>query len=279
MTQAAPVAAAPFAFEEIGLPADQHTPRFVWAHGWGQSRHALMPLAEALAGQGAHLLLDFPGFGESPVPPAAWGTAEYADASAELLAARPSAAKTIWVGHSFGCRVGLQIAARHPHAVVGLCRVGLQIAARHPHAVVGLFLIAGAGLPRQRSLAERIRLDARVRSFKALKRAAPVLGLDVEKLRQRFGSKDYASAGEMRAVLAKVVSEDLSDVARQVACPVHLVYGENDTETPPEIGARLSRLIPRAELTILPRHDHYTVLTTGKHQVLKRLRDFLGTVA
>jgi len=261
MTQAAPVAAAPFAFEEIGLPADQHTPRFVWAHGWGQSRHALMPLAEALAGQGAHLLLDFPGFGESPVPPAAWGTAEYADASAELLAARPSAAKTIWVGHSFGCRVGLQIAARHPHAVVGL------------------FLIAGAGLPRQRSLAERIRLDARVRSFKALKRAAPVLGLDVEKLRQRFGSKDYASAGEMRAVLAKVVSEDLSDVARQVACPVHLVYGENDTETPPEIGARLSRLIPRAELTILPRHDHYTVLTTGKHQVLKRLRDFLGTVA
>jgi len=242
MTQAAPVAAAPFAFEEAGLPADRLTPRFVWAHGWGQSRHALMPLAEALAGQGTHILLDFPGFGDSPAPPDVWDTGDYADATAELLAARPPAGKTIWVGHSFGCRVGLQIAARHPHAVGGL------------------FLIAGAGLPRQRSLAERIRLGARVRSFKALKRAAPVLGLDVEKLRQRFGSKDYASAG-------------------QVACPVQLVYGENDTETPPEIGERLSRLIPRAELTVLPRHDHYTVLTTGKHQVLKRLRDFVGTIS
>lgn len=261
MTQAAPVAAAPFAFEEAGLPADRLTPRFVWAHGWGQSRHALMPLAEALAGQGTHILLDFPGFGDSPAPPDVWDTGDYADATAELLAARPPAGKTIWVGHSFGCRVGMQIAARHPHAVGGL------------------FLIAGAGLPRQRSLAERIRLGARVRSFKALKRAAPVLGLDVEKLRQRFGSTDYASAGEMRAVLAKVVSEDLSDVARQIACPVQLVYGENDTETPPEIGERLSRLIPRAELTVLPRHDHYTVLTTGKHQVLKRLRDFVGTIS
>ncbi len=261
MTHAAPAAAAAFAFEEMGKPASARVVRFVWAHGWGQDRRALSPLTEALAGQGTHLLLDFPGFGASPPPPSAWDTADYADATADLLTDRPQAARTIWVGHSFGCRVGLQLAARHPEAVSGL------------------FLIAGAGLPRQRSLPERVRLATRVRTFKTLKRAAPLLGLDVEALRRRFGSKDYADAGEMRAVLAKVVSEDLSDVARQVRCPVHLVYGENDTETPPEIGERLSRLIPHADLTILPRHDHYTVLTTGKHQVLKRLRDFVGVVA
>lgn len=257
VSQAAPAVAAQFAYEEIGLPADGQTPRFVWAHGWGQSRRVLAPLAEALSGQGNHLLLDFPGFGDSPPPEAAWDTADYADATADLLVGFPPAGKTVWVGHSFGCRVGLQIAARHPEAVSGL------------------FLIAGAGLPRKRSLPERVRLGARVRTFKALKRAAPVLGLDVEKLRRRFGSKDYANAGDMRAVLAKVVSEDLSDVARAVRCPVQLIYGENDTETPPEIGERLSRLIPRADLTVLPRHDHYSVLTTGKHQILKRLRDFV----
>lgn len=260
MTQAAPADAAPFAFEEIGQPASAHMPRFVWAHGWGQDRRALAPLAEALSGQGTHLLLDFPGFGESPPPPEAWDTGDYADATADLLAARATAAKTIWVGHSFGCRVGLQLAARHPDAVSGL------------------FLIAGAGLPRQRSLGERVRLAARVGVFRALKRAAPVLGLDIEALRRRFGSKDYANAGEMRPVLAKVVAEDLSDVASHIACPVHLVYGENDTETPPEIGQRLVRLIPNAGLTLLPRHDHHTVLTSGKHQVLKRLRDFVGTM-
>ncbi|MFP3921404.1 MAG: alpha/beta fold hydrolase [Dichotomicrobium sp.] len=260
MTQTAPADSTQFAFEEIGLPAAPTVPRFVWAHGWGQDRRALAPLAEALSGQGTHLLLDFPGFGESAPPPEAWDTGDYADAAAELIASRPPAAKTVWIGHSFGCRVGLQIAARHPEAVDGL------------------FLVAGAGLPRQRSLSERVRLGMRVRTFKALKRAAPVLGLDVETLRRRFGSRDYANAGEMRAVLAKVVSEDLSDVARTVQCPVHLVYGENDTETPPDIGERLSRLIPNADLTLLPRHDHYSVLAGGKHQVLKRLRDFVETV-
>ncbi len=260
MTQAAPADAAAFAYQEVGQPAGAQATRFVWAHGWGQDRRALAPLAEALSGAGTHMLLDFPGFGESPPPPKAWDTADYADASAELIAARPPAARTIWVGHSFGCRVGLRLAARHPHVVSGL------------------FLIAGAGLPRKRSLPQRVRLTARVRTFKALKRAAPLLGLDVEALRRRFGSADYANAGEMRAVLAKVISEDLSEVSRAVRCPVQLVYGENDTETPPEIGERLARLIPRAELSVLPRHDHYTVLTTGKHQVLKRLRDFVGTL-
>ena len=106
MTHAAPAAAAPFAYEEVGLPANARTVRLVWAHGWGQDRRALSPLAEALSGQGSHLLLDFPGFGESPPPPDAWDTAAYADATAEVLATRPPAAKTIWVGHSFGCRVG-----------------------------------------------------------------------------------------------------------------------------------------------------------------------------
>jgi pimeloyl-ACP methyl ester carboxylesterase len=261
MTQTAPAASAAFAFEETGLPSAPGTPRIVWAHGWGQDRRALKPLAEALSGLGTHLLLDFPGFGESPPPAAAWDTADYADAAADLIATRPPAGATIWVGHSFGCRVGLQLAARHPDAVSGM------------------FLIAGAGLPRRRSLPERVRLGARVRTFKALKRAAPLLGLDVEALRRRFGSADYASAGEMRAILARVVSEDLSDVARHISCPVQLVYGENDTETPPEIGQRLARLIQNAELAVLPRHDHHSVLTSGRHQVLKRLRDFVGTVA
>ena len=55
--------------------------------------------------------------------------ADYADAFAEWLSTLPRA-RRIWIGHSFGCRVGLQLAARHPATVDGL------------------FLIAAAGLPR-----------------------------------------------------------------------------------------------------------------------------------
>ena len=61
----------------------------VWAHGWGQSHRALLPLAEAMRRTAGSVLLDLPGFGASPEPPSAWSTTEYADAAAEWLAAAP----------------------------------------------------------------------------------------------------------------------------------------------------------------------------------------------
>src|SRR5438876_8745271 len=35
----------------------------VWAHGWGQTHTALLPLAEATRRAGPSVLIDFPGFG------------------------------------------------------------------------------------------------------------------------------------------------------------------------------------------------------------------------
>src|SRR5580704_13957468 len=90
------------------------TPLLIWAHGWGHTHRAFL------------------GLGDSRPPPAVWGTADYADAVAEWLATLP-AGRRVWIGHSFGCRVGLQLAARH-----------LQ-------AVEALFLIAAHGLQPYRS--------------------------------------------------------------------------------------------------------------------------------
>lgn len=142
--------------------------------------------------------------------------------------------------------------------------------------VAKLCIIAGAGLPRRRTTLEKARVGSKVYTYKTLKTLAPLLGIDTDKLRDRFGSADYRNAGAMRAVLTRVVNEDLSDVARQVRCPVQLIYGSADTETPPELGERLAKLIPDARLAILDGLDHYTVLGEGRHQVARRLRDFLG---
>ena len=101
------------------------------------------------------------------------------------------------------------------------------------------------------------------------------LGKDIEPLRMKFGSADYRNAGPLRPILVKVVNEDLSEVAAQVRCPTLLVYGQDDTETPPELGKRLADLIPRAELSVLPHQDHYSLLGDGRHLVLKRLQDFV----
>lgn len=228
---------------------------FVWAHGWGQSGAAFRPFAESFARLGASTVLDFPGFGRSPVPPAAWGTADYADAVAGWLRTLPPA-RRIWVGHSFGCRVGVQIAARHP---------GL---------LSGMVLIAAAGLKCRRTPWQSLVLKARVYAFKAAKLFTPE-GPARDRLRARFGSADYKNAGPMRAVFIKTISEDLTDVAPGVSCPTLLVYGREDRETPVEIGERLAKLIPAARLVVLDGYEHNDILTRGQHQAANEIRKFL----
>ncbi len=231
----------------------------VWGHGWGQSSAALVPLAESLKPFASSSLIDFPGFGQSPAPPNEWGTADYADCAAELITAS-GWRRVVWVGHSFGGRIGLQIAARHP---------GL---------LSGLVLIAGAGLRRQRSFTEKIRFRATRLAYKAAKRFTPN-GPKADALRERFGSRDYRSAGVLRPVFVRVVNEDLTEVAKLVRCPTLLLYGSLDTETPPEFGARFHSLIPGSELSVLEGFDHLSILNAGRHQVTLRIRNFLGSLA
>jgi pimeloyl-ACP methyl ester carboxylesterase len=235
--------------------ASERAPLLIWGHGWGHTHRALSSMAESLCRIAPSVLVDFPGFGESPLPPGPWGTEDYADAMAEWLAGC-GAAHRVWIGHSFGSRVGLQLAARHPELVQGL------------------FLIAAAGLPPRRSPAARIRFATRRWAFRIARSLTPE-GPARDRLRERFGSADYRQAGAMRPILVKAVSENLSEAARAVRCPVVLVYGEHDRETPPDIGERLQRLIPDAQLHVLRGFDHWNVLTEGQHQVTHRLSEFL----
>ena len=246
-------------FISLGNPSGEETSQsgaaVFWGHGWGQSHAAFLDLCEPLKNLGHHRIVDFPGFGESDLPPAEWGTAEYADHVANLIHIETDK-PIIWVGHSFGGRVGLQLAARHPELVKGL------------------FLIAAAGLPRKRPFWKKAYLKGRIALYKFLKKLVP-FGLPERWLIKTFASADYKSAGPMRQIFVKVVNEDLSDVATDIACPVTLVYGENDSETPPEIGERLAKLIPNAELIVLNNQDHYSVLGQGRHQVTRLLKSFI----
>ncbi len=251
------VAGTTFSVTELGKPKPGAL-HLIWGHGWGQSAAAFEPLAGILEPFYASSLIDFPGFGGSAPPPPTWGTAEYADAVAEWLRAL-SPAKVVWIGHSFGGRVGIQLAARYPDLLTGLV------------------LIASAGLQRNRSLLERVQKNTRIAAFKIARRFVRE-GPQLDRLRQRFGSADYRQAGAMRPILLRVVREDLTGQARQVNCPTLLIYGTNDTETPPEIGERLSKLIPRSELVLLEGFTHLSILTDGRHQVAMRVRRFLGQI-
>lgn len=235
---------------------NQHTQTpILWAHGWGQSHAGFLKLIAPFESIAHHIALDLPGFGQSPPPPESWGTEDYADAIAAWMTSQ-NMPPVIWIGHSFGCRVGAQIASRHPECIKAMA------------------FISGAGLKKKRPLHKKVYFYCRIKLFKMLRHLLPN-GPFKDKVMNAFGSSDYKDSGAMRKIFVRVVNEDLSPQAQKITCPTTLIYGVNDTDTPPEFGERYSRLIRGSKLFLLENQDHYTVLDSGRHQVVKILNDFI----
>jgi len=138
------------AYARVGDDTDK--PVIIWAHGWGQDHRALLPLVRSLAALGQNIVIDLPGFGQSPCPfdmaDTSWGSREYADAMADFIRAVGSGKPVIWIGHSLGCRVGTQLGAHYPDMISAMA------------------FIAGAGLKRQRTIIQRCILRTKIVVFK-----------------------------------------------------------------------------------------------------------------
>lgn len=229
--------------------------QIVWAHGWGHTGEVFMPFAQSFSAFATNYVIDFPGFGASPPPEKAWSTRDYADHIAAWLRTLPAGPR-IWVGHSFGCRVGIQLAAHYPYLFDQMV------------------LIAAAGLKRKRTMFQRLSYNTKVYTFKTLKPFVPE-GPRRDALRARFGSSDYRNAGVLRDTFIKVVNEDLSAEAERVSCPSLIIVGSKDTETPPELSQRLHARIRNSKLHVLDGYDHYTILSTARHQVAGLIKGFI----
>ncbi|WP_262693485.1 alpha/beta fold hydrolase [Kordiimonas aquimaris] len=235
------------------------SPSYVWLHGWGQDSRAFDRLQPLLNGSGKHQRFDQPGFGKTPPMENNPGTAEYADTLADIL---KGSGPHIFIGHSFGVRVSIQMAARHPELVQG---------------IIG---IAGAGLKRKRSTAFKLRAFYLRTLGKLAHLSDQILGTKMRtRFQEKFGSADYKNAGILRGTFVKVVNEDLTSQAQTLKCPTCLIYGSNDTETPPEFGQRYAEMIQNAEFHELPGFDHWDIMTRGAYQCEAVMKRFLEKVA
>jgi pimeloyl-ACP methyl ester carboxylesterase len=199
------------------------------------------PVGEELAGVGAMaaVALDLPGFGATPPPPEAWGSADYAAALVPVFAELQVPA--VVVGHSFGGRVALHLAAAHPDLVKALVLTGV---------------------PLTRQTARRPKSPVRYRLGRALYGRGLVSEARMEALRRRYGSPDYrAATGVMRQVLVRTVNETYDDQLLAVRCPVELVWGDDDTEAPLSVAETAAGLLARPNLTVCRGAGHLVPLT------------------
>ncbi|MGH2349702.1 MAG: alpha/beta fold hydrolase [bacterium] len=226
-------------------------------HGWGASSATMALVHDDLARGYDVTAIDLPGHGRSGLPPGPWDTSDFTTCVLAVMD-RLRIARPHILGHSFGGRIALDLAARHPDRV---------------HKLV---LVSSAGLLPPRSIGYRVRTGlARVaRGF------AKVGGRRGKAVRDRLYSKvastDYAQAGPMRATFVKVVNEDLAPLLPSVQAPTLLVWGSGDTETPLAVARRMARLIPAASLTVINGAGHYAFLDQfGKFRLIvgRFLRD------
>lgn len=226
-------------------------------HGWGQNLETMRPLGERLAWHRPVHLLDLPGFGLSPWAGQDWDTRDYARCVLCYLD-RVGLERVDVLGHSFGGRIGLRIAAEWPQRLRRLV------------------LIDAAGLPRRRSLPQRGRLLA-IRTLGRLLRGLPApWGRPLLAWhRERYGSRDYKNAGILRGTFVKVVAEDQTANARTIAAPTLVLWGAEDQETPVEMAHRFGALIPRAQVVVLPERDHFPFAGSGVHACVQIVDDFL----
>ena len=233
----------------FGVASGPGTPAVLALHGWGRSS---ADFAQTLAGLDA-VALDLPGFGATPAPPEPWGAEGYAAAVAPVL--DELAAPAVVVGHSFGGRVAVHLAATRPDRVAGL-------------------VLTGAPLVRRPGAAAR-RPALAFRAARALHRRG-LLGEDrMEALRRRYGSADYrAATGVMRAVHVRVVNETYEAQLAAVTCPVELVWGDDDTEVPLGVAEAALALLPDATLRVVPGAGHDTPRTApgALRDAIDRLR-------
>lgn len=83
----------------------------------------------------------------------------------------------------------------------------------------------------------------------------------LNRYRAKVGSSDYSQASpRMRAIMSRVVNEDLKHCMPSIKCPTLMIWGENDTATPLSDAKTMERLIPGSGLVSFPGCGHYSFL-------------------
>jgi len=201
------------------------------------------------------LAVDVPGFGGvHPPPPTAWSTADYAQALLPVLEELPD--PVVVLGHSFGGRIALQLAATRPELIRALVLTGVPQLCARP-----------ASKP-----------SARLRMIRTLRKSGLITERRLEAWKKRHGSEDYRRAqGVMRDVLVKAVNENYEDQLQGLKVPVDFVWGASDTVVPVAEAGVAIQLVrdDLASLNVLEGIGHLTPLEapSALREAVRRMCD------
>lgn len=212
--------------------------------GWGTDLGVYDSVANSINEKYKVVQFDFPGFGGSDEPREAWDVDAYADFFCDFMSALGIEKATL-VGHSYGGRVIIKLAARNTL----------------PFEINRIVLIDSAGVMPKRSFAQKMKVKRykvlkRILNFKFIYFLFPEL---IDDWKNRQGSADYRNASPMmKQCLVKAVNEDLSELLSDIKQETLLIWGDKDTATPISDAKLMEEKIPNSGLAVIPGTGHFS---------------------
>jgi len=229
-------------FSYDSQPTGAGTSVLVFLHAYPQDFEMWRPQLEAFSAKRRVVAPDLRGFGQSPCASNAFFFESYVDDLHALLNEK-KLGPVILCGISLGGYVALRYQNRHPERVQALVLADSR-ATRDDNDTL---------LKRADSLAfiRRHGVEPYARQF--VKSLVVREDLYPDLIRRMTKLTPDALA---RALVSLVSRLDLDGELSKIGCPTLLLFGENDTISPPAVGETMRAQIPGAELQILARAGH-----------------------
>lgn len=226
----------------------------LFLHGWRSEAGAWRVIVDS--GQwtvnSSIYCLDFPGFGKSQTPKVAMTVGDYAEIVKEFIE-KLDLKNVIIVGHSFGGRVGIKLAAQNPNLISKLV------------------LVDAAGFAMNSRRKSQMKLIAKI--LKPFFKPQFMQGLR-KKIYKVIGAEDYVATPELQKTFVNVTSEDLTGDMKKITCPALIITGEQDQDTPMEFGKRMNSLIPNSKFEIIKNAGHFSFIDKPQ-EFIKLLNEFI----
>jgi len=229
---------------------EEEQPVLLFLHGWRSEGKVWQEIMEKLPEYNRYAL-DLPGFGSSQVPQT-FTLQNYAEIIDEFIK-KLNLKRVILIGHSFGGRVAIKLAAQAPaylEKIVLVDSAGVR---------------AGSAIKTLKMAIAKI-----AKPFFSL----PFLNPVRRKIYFALGSEDYIATPQLRQTFLNIINEDLTQLLPKINQPALLVWGKNDKDTPLTQARIMEQKVPGSQLVILLGAGHFSFLDK-QEEFVNELKKFI----
>lgn len=211
--------------------------------GWGNTRTTFTNIINYFKDKYTIYIIDYPGFGNSPIPNQDLTIYDYANIVRDFLE-EFQIINPIIIAHSFGGRIATLLTGYYKEKIDKI--IMIDAASIKPKKTIKAFL------------KEKI-----YKILKKLIKLIPKLKQEYyhQKLIKVFASTDYQNLpNSMHKTFKNIVNENLYYYLKNIESEVLLLWGKLDYDTPLKDGYKMNNQIKNSALIIFPKGNHFSYL-------------------